>query len=388
MKPKNNNKKSLRIFGWASFLNDMGSDMIYPLWPIFVTSVLGAPMAALGFIDGLGEAIVSISQAVSGYLSDRFKKKKLFIWLGYLFGGLSRIGYAFSTTWQHIIPLRVLDRAGKIRGAPRDAMVADLSTQENRGKHFGFLRMMDNGGAVVGILVSILLLGTLGYKNLFLLAALPSLAAVFLVLFFIKDQPKTTTHVFKGLQFKDLSGPLKLFTLLSAIFTLGSFSYSFLLVFAEQAGFKVVFVPILYLIFTAVASLFSYPFGSLSDRIGRKKVLFLAFLFWGLVCANFIFLDTKFFLVIGFILFGLHKGALEAVQRAFVTELAPPEYRASILGGFQMVIGLSALPASFLAGLLWDQFGMAIPFYFGIAMTIVAMMMLGFVKDGTVNRST
>jgi len=132
-------RKVITIFSLASFLNDFGSDMIYPIWPLFVTSFLGANMAVLGFIDGLGDAIVSISQAVSGYLSDRVKKRKIFIWTGYLFGSMSRIGYALSTMWQYLVPFRILDRSGKIRGAPRDAIVADVSTKENRGKNLGYL---------------------------------------------------------------------------------------------------------------------------------------------------------------------------------------------------------------------------------------------------------
>jgi len=159
-------KKKVRIFGIASFLNDMGSDMIYPVWPLFVRS-LGANMSVLGFLDGLGDALVSISQAISGYISDKIQKRKIFVWLGYLMGAISRIGYALSKNWTHLIPFRILDRAGKIRSAPRDAIIADLSTDQDRGENFGFLRTMDNLGAVVGILLCILLVNFLGFKNSF-----------------------------------------------------------------------------------------------------------------------------------------------------------------------------------------------------------------------------
>jgi MFS family permease len=142
-------------FALASFLNDFGSDMVYPIWPLFVTSILKADMAVLGFIDGLGDAVVSISQAISGYLADRLRRRKIFVWTGYLFGSASRIGYAFSTVWGYLIPFRILDRAGKMRGAPRDAIIADISTDENRGKNFGLLRAMDNLGAVCGIIVCV-----------------------------------------------------------------------------------------------------------------------------------------------------------------------------------------------------------------------------------------
>ena len=139
MSTQNESKKVLKIFGWASFLNDFGSDIIFPLWPMFLTSVLGANMEVLGFIDGLGDAIVSISQAVSGYIADKTGKRKIFVWVGYVFAGLSRIGYALSSSWHSIIPFRILDRAGKMRGAPRDAIIADISTDQNRGRNFGYL---------------------------------------------------------------------------------------------------------------------------------------------------------------------------------------------------------------------------------------------------------
>jgi len=158
MNTKNtNSKKTIHTFALASFFNDLGSDIIYPIWPLFVTTILKANMTALGFLDGLGEALVSISQAASGYFSDRIKKRKVFIWTGYLLGACSRLGYSLSTVWQHLIPFRIMDRSGKIRSAPRDALVADLSTEKNRGKNFGILRTMDHLGAVCGILICIFL---------------------------------------------------------------------------------------------------------------------------------------------------------------------------------------------------------------------------------------
>ena len=374
-------RKTVRTFALASFLNDLGSDMIYPIWPLFVTSVLGAPMAVLGFIDGLGEAIVSISQAASGYISDRIRKRKVFVWTGYLFGSLSRVGYAISSIWQHLIPFRVLDRAGKIRDAPRDAIIADISSKENRGKNFGLLRAMDNLGAVCGIIVCILFFGLLGYRNLFLLAAIPSVIGALLIFSLIKERKPAGVRIYKGLALKDLDKNFKLFLLLSSFFALGSFSYSFLLIYAKEFGFQVAFVPVLYLVFTAVAALFSLPFGKLSDKIGRKSVLILSYSFWGLVCLSFIFIQSYLSIILTFVLYGLHVGALHPVQKTFVSELAPTECRASTLGGFQMVIGLCALPASLIAGILWDKISLFTPFYFSLGLTILSITMLMFVKE-------
>jgi len=373
-------KKTIRTFALASFLNDLGSDMIYPVWPLFVTTILRANMAVLGFLDGLGEALVSISQAGSGYISDRIKKRKVFIWTGYLLGALSRLGYAISTIWPHLVPFRVLDRAGKIRSAPRDAIVADFSTKENRGKNFGLLRAMDHLGAVFGILICIVLFSILGYRVLFALAAIPSVVSAFLVFTLIKERKTGPIKTYKGISLKDLDRNFRLFLVLSSLYALGAFSYSFLLIYAKKFGFRLSFVPVLYLIFTISAFLFSYPSGRLSDKIGRKYVLLISYLFWIAVCLGVISEPNRMMIIFIFILYGAHKGALEPVQRTFVCELAPPEFRASCLGGFQMIIGLCALPASFVAGVLWDTLGFLVPFYLSLILTLVSGIMLLFIK--------
>lgn len=382
MKQKEN-KKTIHTFAASSFLNDFGSDIIYPIWPLFLTSMLGANMAILGLIDGLGDAIVSISQAISGFVSDKIRHRKVFVWTGYLFGATSRIGYAFSLIWEHIIPFRILDRAGKMRGAPRDAIIADASTDKNRGRNFGYLRTMDNLGAICGIVFCIVCFWYLniGYRQLFLFAAIPSIIGAILVILFIKERKLETKKIFKGLSFKDLNRNFKMFLLLSAIFALGSFSYSFLLIYAKQFGFEIIFVPVLYLVFTVFAAVFSYPFGRLSDRIGRKIVILISYMFWAAVCLIFIFLQSYWLILLTFVLYGLHRAAFEPVQKTLVAELAPPDYRASSLGGYQMVIGLCALPASLIAGVLWDSMGIETPFYLSFCLTLVSSALLLLVKE-------
>jgi len=362
----------------ATFLNDMGSDMIYPIWPLFVLS-LGADMALLGFIDGLGNAIVSISQAVSGYVSDKLRRRKVFIWSGYLFGGLSRVGYALSTTWYHLIIFRILDRAGKMRGAPRDAMVAEVSTPTNRGRNFGLLRAMDNLGAVCGIIICILLFSQLGYVKLLLLAAVPSLVGVLILLIVIKE--RKTKKIYKGFSLKYLDRNFKLFLLLSSVFALGSFSYSFLLVYAKEFGFHTTFVPVLYLIFTTIAFSTALPFGRLADLVSRKFVLILSYSFFILMCLGFLFLKSPIGIMSLFVLYGLHRGAMEPVQKTFVSELSPKKYRATGIGTYQMVVGLCALPASVFAGLLWINVSILAPFYFSLILSIFSVFLMFFVKE-------
>ena len=380
-KSKEENKRPIRIFAWASFLNDFGSDMIYPVWPLFVTSVMGANMAMLGLIDGLGEAFVSISKAVSGYISDRIRKRKFFIWSGYVLGSISRFGYAIAPTWQWLIPLKILDRSGKIRSAPRDALVADISNDQNRGGNFGLMKAMDNLGAVCGIVVCLLLFEHIGFTNLFLIAAVPSLASAFLIYKYIKEDKVSDKKLFAAFAFKDLDANFKLFLILNSVFTLGAFSYSFLLIFAGKSGFKATYLPVFYLIITVTAAIFSLPMGKLSDKIGRKKLMYLAFILWAAICVSFILSTNSIVVIAVFVLYGLHKAALETVQKTYTSELCPESFRATGLGVFQMAIGICALPASLIAGFLWDKINMQAPFYLSLGLSLIACLMLLFVKE-------
>jgi MFS family permease len=198
----------------------------------------------------------------------------------------------------------------------------------------------------------------------------------------IREDKGSDQKIFKGLSFRDIGPNLRLYMLLSGLFALGAFSYSFLLIYAKRFGFKTAFIPVLYLTFTATASLLSLPFGRLSDRIGRKRVLILAFLFWAAVCAGLLSVRRLLFLPLIFVLYGAHKAALDPVQKTLVCELSPLSFRASCLGGFQMVIGLCALPASLLAGWLWEHAGLFAPFYLSLGLTAVASLLLLFVKEG------
>ncbi|MBN2409814.1 MAG: MFS transporter, partial [Candidatus Aminicenantes bacterium] len=202
-----------------------------------------------------------------------------------------------------------------------------------------------------------------------------------LIFLSVREKTEGDRRIFKGLSFKDIGPNLRLFMLLNALFALGAFSYSFLLIYARDLGFKITFIPVLYLVFTATASLLSFPFGKLSDKIGRKRVLILGFLLWAAVCLGAIFIHRLILLPALFILYGAHKAALEPVQRTLVCELSPMAFRASCLGGFQMLIGLCALPASLIAGWLWEQAGPSAPFALSLALTAASTLLLAFVKE-------
>lgn len=348
--------------------------MIFSIWPVFLTEVLGTPLLAVGFIDGIGDAFVSLSQAVSGALSDKIRRRKPFVWMGYLFGGIAKIGYALAPAWGWIVPFRILDRSGKMRGAPRDAMLAELSVDGNRGRHFGFLRTMDNAGAVVGVLLSMLLVEMIGIRSLLFVAAVPSFCAALLIIFNIRETAVVRAEVHAP-SFS-WRGPFAYLLLGSALFEIGSFSYSFLILVAREGGFRLSVLPAFYLLFTVIAGLASLPLGRLSDRIGRKPVLLASFMAWAFSAVLFLFPPTWWSLTAAFAVYGLHRGGIDTVQRAWATELAPAENRATALGAFHMTLGLIGFPASFLAGLLWQTSGIRAPFLFAIVTAIAATALL------------
>jgi len=376
------NNKTLRVFSAASFLNDLGSDIIYPLWPLFVLSLPGANAAVLGLIDGVGDALVSISQAGAGFLSDKIHKRKVFVWAGYLLGGFSRVGYALAPAWQWLVPFRILDRGGKMRDTPRDVIMVDASVAGERGKNFGIMKTFDNLGAVCGVLIAMTFVGVLGIRQLFFLAALPSMIGAFLVYKTIKDPAAADKKIFKGFSIAKTSIHFKFLLLLSGFFALGAFSYSFLLLFAARSGIATRFIPPLYLLFTLVASLTSLQFGRLSDKLkSRKAVMLMSFLFWMAVCLTLILSQSIAAIIFAFIVYGLHRGSLDTIQNVFVAEMAPPEFKASSLGLFQLVIGVFALPASLGAGILWNSLGDLAPFKLSLGLTLIAAIILLFIKE-------
>ncbi len=373
----NEDKDQTLVFGTASFLNDMSSDMIAPIWPLFLNSYLGLDFLLVGVIDGLALMITSLSKLGAGYASDRTGKRKSFIEAGYFLSMISRIGFAISTGFIAIAIAKSMDRLGKIRGPPRDAMVASEVKVKKRGRAFGVLRAMDSAGAFVGAVITFFLFSYLGYLGIILLATFPAACSVIVISVLIKE--KRGKDVFKGISFRNLDRNLKLFFLASTLFALATFSYSFLILFAEDY-YSVYMIPLLYILFTLTDAASAYPFGRASDRYGRKPILVIGFLFLALTSAWAHFATDWLTIIPLFLLFGLSAGALTPVQTTLVADLVEPERRASIIGAFQMVIGIAALPAGIVIGYLWENFGPLVAFDFSMVMAFAAILIMLLIR--------
>jgi MFS family permease len=370
------------VFGVASFLNDTGSDMIAPIWPTFLTTQLGLSGGQVQMVDGLALMITSLSKLGAGYASDRTGKRKSFITLGYAMSSIARIGFVVATLgyqFLQIILWKSMDRLGKIRGPPRDAIVAGHAKEKERGRAFGLLRALDTAGAVLGTIITFLLFRYIGYSGIILLAVIPSFGSVIVVSVLIKE--KRGTDIFKGVSFRGLDWNLKVFLSASILFALATFSYSLLILLSIDFGYSVEQQTLLYLLFTAVYATSAYPFGRLSDSVGRKPIMIVAFLFLIVTAlwAN-MFVFNMLTIIPLFIFFGLMNGALDPVQTSFVSDLVEEERRASIIGAFQMSVGIAAFPAGLIIGYLWDTISSYAAFNYTIILSFLALLLLMVIR--------
>ena len=352
--------------------------MIAPIWPTFLTTQLGLLGGQVFMVDGLALMITSLSKIGAGYASDKTGKRKSFITLGYTLSSLARIGFILATMgyqFLQIIFWKSMDRLGKMRGPPRDAIVAGHTSEKDRGKSFGILRALDTAGAAIGTVITFILFPFLGYFGIILLAVIPSIGSVIVVSVLIKE--KRGRNVFKGVSFRGLNANLKIFLAASVLFSLATFSYSLLILLAVDFGYDVPQQTLVYLLFTLVYAASAYPFGRLSDSVGRKPIMIVAFLFLIVTSlwANFLTFDMLTIIPL-FIFFGLMNGALDPVQTSFVADLVEEERRASIIGAFQMAIGIAAFPAGLIIGYLWDEFGPHMAFQYSIALSLLALVLL------------
>jgi MFS family permease len=258
-------------------------------------------------------------------------------------------------------------------------MVADVSTDRDRGSNFGVLRAMDNLGAVLGVIATLILFGILrlGYRNVFLIAAIPSIIGAVLIFFVIKEKRPAKEAKKPTISYKDL-GRLDdrfwAFTSVSVIFALANFNFSFLIIYAVDSGIHTDVTILLYLLFNLVAALMAYPFGKVADNVGRVPILLLSFAIFCLMCWAFTIAHAIMTVIMLFVLYGLFKAALEPVEKAYVCEIVPPDLKASGLGVYLMATGITALPASFLTGYLWEVYGLAAPFTFSAVLAAIACL--------------
>jgi MFS family permease len=378
--------RNVVVLGIVSLLNDGASEMIYPLLPVFLTSVLGAGPAALGTIEGIAESTASFFKLYSGYISDKVKKRKGWIVAGYSLSNVIRPLIAFTTSWLHVLMLRFSDRVGKgLRTSPRDAIIADSTLVEFRGKAYGFHRAMDHSGAIIGPLAATALLFVYhdNLKTIFLLSVIPGMLAVGTLLFGLKEKTaeisKFTAHssVFNfRSSIREMPVGFQKFLIIIMVFTLGNSTDTFLLLRVQHLGVPVRFLPMIWVVLHIVKMLSSVPGGIISDKIGRKKVIVTGYIVYALVYAGFGAATKQWHGWILFALYGIYFGLTEGVEKALVADFAPIQLRGSAFGLYYLVIGIVSLPASLLFGFVWQQFGSPIAFGMGASLALLAGLML------------
>lgn len=377
--------KNIFIMGFVSLFTDLGSQMVFPLIPLFLTSVMGASAAVVGIVEGAAGTIAALFKVVSGYWSDKIKKRKRFILFGYSLSAITKSLFAFANVWSFVLFIRVIERIGKgLRAAPRDALVAESCDEKVRGKAYGFHRAMDGIGSVLGAILAFLLLPIFGYRNVFLFAFIPSIIAVFIVLFVQEKRNRAniqTTEPPSKLSFKALPTNLRLFIIVSSTFTLGHFGYAFLLLRAQNIGLTDNTAILFYVLFYIIYTICVIPFGILSDKIGRKPLLIMGYLTFAITSFGLIFTSNIYAIVLFFGMYGIFYAMIDGIQRAFVVDLAPKHLIATSLGIFHTAIGLVALPGGFIAGLLWDKISPESTFAYGFVLSIISIGLFIFVKD-------
>ncbi len=376
--------RNVLALGAVSLLTDFSSEMIYPLLPIFLTTALGAGPAALGIIEGVAETTASLLKLFSGALSDRTGRRKPLVVAGYGLSAAMRPLVGFATSWGHVLAIRFSDRIGKgFRTSPRDALIAGYVPAEDRGRAFGLQRAMDHLGAVVGPLAAFLLLNLAGLpmRTVFLLSAIPGAAAVAALLAFVREpQAPPPPHAGGILSGGGLPPEFRKYLVVVCLFTLGNASDAFLILRAVEAGVPVRYVPLLWGAFHVVKSSFSMPAGILSDRWNRKNVVVSGWLVYAVTYALWGTVGGPAWEVGLFLAYGLYAAATEGVERALVADFVPQERRGTAYGWFHLAVGLTALPASVLFGLLYSWKGAGAAFGTSASLAVAASVLLLFLR--------
>ncbi|MFN7914269.1 MAG: MFS transporter [Vicinamibacterales bacterium] len=381
--------RTVWLLGWVSLATDSATEAIYPLLPFFLTQVLGAGAISLGVVEGAAEAVNSLLKVWSGRTADRRPAKRPLVLAGYSISSLARPLIALAQSWTHVFAIRVVDRVGKgIRSAPRDAILAATATPETRGRVFGFHRAMDHAGAVLGPILATAFLYFYPdrYRTLFALTLIPGLIAIALILF-VREHARGDKPAERGVRLQadhdSPSGPqarlpaeLKSFLLVLTLFTLGNSTDAFLLLKLTDAAGGTRYIPLIWAALHVVKSVSSVLGGGWSDRVGRRGVIASGWLVYAAVYTGFALSSSLPALLAWFMVYGLYFGLTEGTEKALVADLAPASARGYAFGLYNAVLGVGALLASVLFGLLWNAFGPAIAFGTGAALALAATVWL------------
>jgi MFS family permease len=386
--------RNVKALGAVSLLTDASSEMVYPVLPLFLANVLGAPVTAIGFIESIAEATASFLKVFSGWLSDRVGRRRPLIALGYSISNAAKPLLAITASWPAVLLLRFADRFGKgVRTAPRDALIADSGAAAQRGRDFGFHRALDTLGAAIGPLTAWAILSLVpdGYRTVFWVSAIPGTLAIVVVFAVVREAGARRDGAAAGcgpapasppFRLRHLGRPFAFFTAASAVFALGNSSDALLILRAQDVGAAAAVIPLMYFVFNVVGAAAATPLGALSDRLGRKCMLAAGFLGYALIYAGFALAGGTTAVWLLFALYGVPYAATEGMARAFVCDLVPAGVRATAVGGYTFALGLAALPASAVAGLLWDTAGHAAPFALSAALMAAAALLMLFVPKG------
>lgn len=380
-------KKNVFWLGLTSLFTDISSEMIYPLVPIFATTVLGASVAFVGLIEGVAESTASLLKVFSGWLSDKVGRRKPLTLAGYILSAIAKPLLVIATAGWHILGIRFLDRTGKgVRTAPRDALIADScgAGANNYGRSFGFHRTMDTIGAMVGPALAFLLLPLLaghstshGYRELFGLAIIPALIGIVVLTIFVKEPRRCeTAGPSPRLSLKQFDRRFKIFLLVVLVFTLGNSSDAFLILRARNVGLAVAVIPLAYLLFNTVNALLATPAGIISDKLGRRGVMVLGFLNFAGVYLGFALAKSTLMIWIMFAVYGFYYAFTESIFKAYTADLVPENLRGTAYGLLNLAMGVALLPASLVAGWLWQNVSVSAPFYYGAITAMIALVML------------
>ena len=372
------------MLGVVSFLTDLSSEAIFAVLPLFLTGVLGASALLLGAMEGLADFAASSLDLASGYASDRLGRRKAVAVLGYSLSSLAKTLLVFAVTTGHVFAFRVVERLGKsVRGAPRDALLAGVAPEKSRGASFGVQKAFDKAGAVLGPLVAFALLDRFGqspgaFRRLFLLAVVPAFASVaVLVLFVPERRGAAPPRVPFRTALRTLGPGFRHYLISACIFSGAYFSYAFLLLAATRAHFETRHVVLLYALFNASFTVLSIPLGRLGDRIGRRTLIAASYGLYALLAVGFAVATSRLSVTLLFVAYGLFYAIDEGQTKAYIADLVPDATRATAIGAYGFVTALVYLPASLVAGGLWQTFGPAATF--GVAAAIASVALVHFI---------